>query len=62
VNKQRDIGFTQGAGCAIAVLYKAIDQQCAEQLFGELNIPLSDYEEVCDEGDLTEIRAAAQKA
>jgi hypothetical protein len=57
---KREIGFTQGCGCAIH--YVSIwDFSIAENLFKELNIPLSDYEEVCEEVDLEVVREIARR-
>ena len=44
----------------IAVHYaRSIDMQFGERLFKELNIPIEDYEAVCDPIDLPDIRRAA---
>lgn len=54
----KDKYITQGMGTAIHYA-RTIDRCFAEMLFRELNIPLEDYEEACDEIDLPHIRNAA---
>lgn len=56
----RDTGFTQGVGCAIHYVMKEAGASVAERLFQEMGMPLSDYEEVCEEYDLEFVRKAAQ--
>ena len=51
--------MTQGIGIAIHYTY-CIDRNIAELLFKELNIPLKDYEAVCDSIDLPNIRKASK--
>jgi len=56
--KAKEKYMTQGIGLAIHYAY-CIDYNFAECLFNELNIPLEDYEAVCDPIDLPYIRKAA---
>jgi hypothetical protein len=57
---QREVGFTQGAGVAIHYAY-TYDPHCGTQLFRDIGLPLSDYEQHCDEIDLPYIRKAAEE-
>ena len=57
MNKE-DRAFMRGVGVAVHYAF-AIDDQFAERLFRDLNLPLSEYEDACDRIDLPYIRKVA---